>query len=554
MKYLYYILILLFASGKGFSQNPDITVGLINYNAPRAYEGYTLIYPHNQPNVYLLNNCGEIVHTWEDEVDFRPGNTAYLRSDGSLVKTQRDATITGDSIWAGGGGARVQIRSWDNELIWSYELNNENKRLHHDIAVKPNGNILMIVWELISAADAIEAGRDPNTLAQNKLWADYIQEVDPSTNEVVWEWHVMDHLVQDFDDTKSNFGVVSEEIRKVDINYDTSEGHPDWLHVNAIDYNPMLQQIMISVPTFSELWVIDNTTTTSQAQGSTGGFYFHGGDLLYRFGNRAAYKKGTEDDQLLFYQHDTHWTNEFIDQSNPMFGKVLCFNNRVGEDFSSVEIFDSSFEMYINDYEVFDGAFPPFQLDNTVTHPMPQAMYSTGLSSVQLMPNGNFLICSGRQGYIFELTPDNQIVWEYVVPLRGGQAVTQGETLTLNQNLNFRAFRYPADYEAFDNRDLSPKGYIELEPQEDWCDRLVSTSTPEEMTSKIYPNPAQNMIHVEWDSGKMARIKVLDILGNVVLEDHAYGGMKYMDISALQANLYFVLVDDLVVDKLVVID
>ena len=102
------LLILIFAIGNSsYSQR---TVGLISYKPWKVFEGYNLIYPHNQSDVFLLNNCGEIVHKWEGEDDTRPGNTAYILENGNLVKTSRSSNIMGDPIWAGGGGATVEIR------------------------------------------------------------------------------------------------------------------------------------------------------------------------------------------------------------------------------------------------------------------------------------------------------------------------------------------------------------------------------------------------------------------------------------------------------------
>ena len=276
------------------------TVGLLSYNPMKTFDGYNLIYPHNQPNVFLLNNCGEIVHTWEDSTDYRPGNTAYILDNGNLVKTKRPASVAGNPIWAGGGGAIVEIRNWDNDLLWQFELNDSMDRLHHDIAPMANGNILMVSWELKTKEEAIQAGRDTALLTQDKLWPDYIIEVDPTLDSIVWEWHAWDHLIQDYDNTKDNFGVVADHPELIDINFDTSNGVADWMHTNSIDYNEELKQIMISVPTFNEIWIIDHTTTTEQAAGSTGGFGNRGGDLLYRWGNPVTYGGGTEEDQKLF--------------------------------------------------------------------------------------------------------------------------------------------------------------------------------------------------------------------------------------------------------------
>ncbi len=531
------------------SQN---TVGLLSYNFTQTYQGYTLIYPHNQPNVYLINNCGEVVHSWTDEANWRPGNTSYLRADGTLVKTKRDAASNLDPIWAGGGGAIVEIRSWENELLWSFELNTEFDRLHHDVAPMPNGNILMVAWESITMEEAIVQGRNPETLNQGELWPEQILEIDPSTDDIVWEWHVTDHLIQDFDETKENFGVIEDHPELVDINYDTNEGRSDWLHVNSIDYNPLLDHIMISVPQFDEVWVIDHSTTTEEAAGHFGGLSNAGGDLIYRVGNPRTHDKGDSSDQILHYQHDAHWINEFIPFSHPKFGHMVAFNNRIGPDFSTMETWESSYDMYTLDYQQVDGTWPPFEFTNTITHPEPTAFYSTGLSSVQLLPNGNTLACSGRQGYIIELNSAGEIVWEYVTPLIAGQAATQGDSLSLNNNLTFRAFKYPIDYSAFDGRDLDPKGHIELEPDEEFCDELTSTFTPETIRTNIFPNPASDLLHITWDSGEMVSIQIVDMLGRLHIREKGNGGMKYVDISTLEPQVYFIKLNDYKAQKLVV--
>ena len=54
-----------------FAQN---TIGVTAVQPDLVEEGYTLLYPHNQPNVYLLDVCGEVVHTWTNADTLRPGN------------------------------------------------------------------------------------------------------------------------------------------------------------------------------------------------------------------------------------------------------------------------------------------------------------------------------------------------------------------------------------------------------------------------------------------------------------------------------------------------
>lgn len=524
-----------------FSQN---TVGLLSYQPSKAFDGYNLFFPHNQPTVFLLDNCGEIIHTWTDESDFRPGNIAYLREDGTLVKGKRHAQVTDDAIWAGGGGETVEIRDWDNNLLWDFTINNELERLHHDIALMSNGNILMIVWELKTEEEAIQAGRDTSKLAQDKLWPDYIIEVNPETDEIVWEWHVWDHLIQDYDETKDNFGVVADHPELIDLNWDTNDGHPDWMHTNAIDYHEELDQILISVPTFHEVWVIDHSTTTEEAAGHSGGFGGKGGDILFRWGNPAAYQSGTEADQKLFYPHDIHWIDDFLDASHPYFGKMAAFNNRVGTDFSTVNVFTPAFDMYDWTYLMSNGTFDFPEFDLTITHPTPTALYSTGLSSVQFLPNGNSLITSGRFGYTFELTPDNEIVWEYKTPIIMGNPATQGDTLAINNNLTFRMKRYPTDYTAFEGRDLSSKGWLELNPDSTFCELILPTEEVlDEGAFKVFPNPTSGQLTIEWDGMQYAEVAIYNLLGQLQERYRCSGGRKYLDTSRWEKGVYLIVID-----------
>jgi hypothetical protein len=514
------------------------TLGLLDYRPDRAYAGYTLIFPHNQPDVTLLDNCGEVVHQWTDAANIRPGNAAYLQPDGTLLVCKRDAVVADDPIWAGGGGEFIELRTWDNELLWSYELNDENARLHHDAIMLPSGNVLAIAWERKTREEAIAAGRDSTLLPEGELWPDMLLEIDTATSEIVWEWHAWDHLVQDFDPTQDNFGVVADHPERIDVNWFTDGGKADWMHANSVAYNADLRQILLSVPEFNEIWIIDHTTDTQEAASSFGGLGKRGGDLMYRWGNPQTYDRGTADDQQLFYQHDA----QFITTPPTLLGSISLFNNRVTDTASQAATLFPPWEMYTWTYTLEPGAaWGPTELENVVTSPDPERALSTGLSSAQYLPNGNQLLCIGRYGYLVELTPNGQVAWEYLVPLRGGNAVAQGEDLAINQNLTFRATRYGADFPAFAERDLTPQGFLELEPNADFCDRLVDVTEPvlQSASVRLYPNPATNLVTLEWEGGRggMPLVELLDLTGRVVWRQKASGGRCYLLLTELQSGL-----------------
>ena len=522
------------------AMNAQQTVGLISYKPWKSMDGYNLLYPHNQPDVFLLNNCGEIVHVWEGEEGRRPANTAYILENGNVVKTHRSADISGDAIWAGGGGESVEIVSWENESLWTFSLNTETERLHHDIAVLPNGNVLMVAWEKITEEEAIAMGRDTALLTQGELWPDKIIEVDPTTDEIVWEWHAWDHLIQDIDETKPNFGVVSENTGRINVNFDTSDGKADWMHVNAIDYDALNDQIIISVPTFHEAWVIDHSTSTEEAASSNGGFSGKGGDLMFRWGNPAAYDQGTVDDQKLFYQHDVQFIDDFLLPSHPLYGKFAAFNNRVGEDFSTVVVWNNTYDMYDGAFLFENDRFLPEDFISSTTHPIPQEMYSTGLSSVQILSNDNMLITDGRNGYSFELTPDNEIVWEYVTPFKGGFPVNQGDSLELNNNLTFRMKRYPVDYAGFDGKVLEGDGFIEMGTDEEFCNNILPVKMEyDNDLLTISPNPSSGFITITWETSLYEDITIVDIFGNKMMSLNITGGKTRVDVTALPSGYYF---------------
>ena len=558
MKRITPLLFLLFIVAKLLdAQN---TVGLLSYNPAKAYEGYNLIYPHNQPTVFLLNNCGEIVHTWEDEANLRPGNTAYILENGNLLKCKRmGSSAVNDPIWAGGGGETVDLRTWDNQLLATFTLNNEDFRLHHDVAALPNGNVLMIAWELKTGMEALEAGRDTSQLSQGEVWSERILEWDPVLNEIVWEWSVWDHLVQDFDPQRANFGVVADHPELINVNYDEHDGHPDWLHINSIDYNPVLDQFVLSVPYFNELWVIDHSTSTEEAAGHTGGRSGKGGDLLYRWGNPAAYNKGAVEDKKFFFQHDIHWVNGGAVEGDPYFGKIALFNNRVANNYSTGNVINTGFDASTNSYSLEDGVFIPADFEQIYVHPEAETdlrAASTGLSSFQILPNGNVLFCSGRRGYAYEVDSQNKVIWEYFTPIKSGSPVEQGDTtIDISNNLTFRMQRYPISYPAFDGKDLTAKGYIELNPDEEFCENLtvsINEVQIQDATIEVFPNPVDQLLTVSRGNSQASLLNLFDLLGKNVRSLNFRGPSLSIDVNELQPGIYFLGTENGLIRKIVV--
>jgi hypothetical protein len=400
-------------------------------------------------NTYLIDMRGRVVKAWKCDT---PAMSAYLLESGNLLRVGSIDVFSGKSKSWGGPGASggVQMLTWEGELVWDYRLNNDRQLSHHDAIALPNGNVLMVVWEKKSGKEAIAAGRDPNRVG-DYFMPDSLLEVKPTgktTGKVVWEWHLWDHLVQDHDKTKANFGNVAEHPELVDVNYGedvvarvakSKDGdkklkslgyvgsptarkqrvNPDWTHFNAVAYNPALDQIAVTVHNFSEVWIIDHGTTTAEAVGHKGGRSGRGGDLLYRWGNPRTYRAGTKKDQKLFGPHNTHWVASGL----PGVGHLMVFNNgmrRPDGNYSTVDEIVAPVDSkgrYVGKPGTAYGPDGPLW---SYAAAKKSDFFSMLISGSQRLPNGDTLICSGVNGVVFEVTPKNETVWKYTNPAKGG--------------------------------------------------------------------------------------------------------------------------------------
>ena len=210
--------------------------------------GYVLIEPLDAQQSFLINNEKEIVATIEN--DYYPIYTQILDNGNRLITSFSHTDIFPA---AGGAGGCVEEVSAQGDQLWRIELNTDKYIQHHDVIKLENGNILAMVWELATAEEAIALGRDPGLVAEDgTFWWDGIIEVNPHTLQVVWEWSVKNHLIQDIDPTKANYGVIEDHPERININKIYMPGgqtqiNPDWLHTNAFDYHPDLDLSLIHI-------------------------------------------------------------------------------------------------------------------------------------------------------------------------------------------------------------------------------------------------------------------------------------------------------------------
>ncbi|HOD49241.1 MAG TPA: SUMF1/EgtB/PvdO family nonheme iron enzyme [Candidatus Hydrogenedentes bacterium] len=431
-------------------------------DTPKASPGYTLFAPKHRTMTYLINNEGHVVHEWTKS-QFEPGQTVYLLENGHLL---RCCFTHAQGFTRGGEGGRLEEYDWDDNLVWEFDYASDEHMLHHDVAVMPNGNVLALAVERKTLEDCVAAGFDPDLLRDGELFPDYVVEIEPvrpKGGRIVWEWHVWDHLIQDREPDRRNYGNVAEHPERISVNCNGRGIPAFWNHMNSIAYNAKLDQIMLSVRGCNEIWIIDHALTAEDAAGCTAGRYATGGGLLYRWGNPAAYDQDDGHGRRLFQQHDAHW----IPNGYPGAGNVLIFNNGLDRGFSSVEEIVLPVDVRGSYQMATDHTYGPSEPVWCYASPDKAHFYSPEISGAHRLPNGNTLICAGVLGTFFEVTPEGETVWKYVNPVVRGGTLAQGELPGVDErghylNAVFKVHRYPPDYAAFAGRDLTPAGPIEL--------------------------------------------------------------------------------------------
>ena len=453
MNHIKLLFICLLFSGITHSQ----TIGLM-LNSSEAYNGYTLYSSNQYTSTFLINNCGQVINEWES--DHTPGLASYLSHDGSLVRAgvYRD----GNSFIKAGTGGILQRIDWNGIVEWEILINNDTLGLHHDFHLMDNGNILAIGWERVDKDAAISAGREPELFDENELWSEVVLEIKPigsDSFDIVWQWNLWDHLIQDFDIEKDNYGIVSERAELINVNYFSSLDK-DWIHLNSIYFDEELDQIILSAREFNEIWIIDHSTTTVEASSHEGGNFESGGDIVFRWGNDSSFNF-LETDSKLNKQHNAEFQSD---------GSILVYNNNSDIPLDS-EIIRIT-PLFENGKYVFDNYYRLTKDPEYLLKEVASEFSSPILSSVETLPNGNILVNKGDNSEFREYNTDGDLVWFYKGTLSLFGPLEQGSFTT---GQTFKILKYSVSDSRFDEVDTSIKfDQIESNPLPFDCEIFTS--------------------------------------------------------------------------------
>lgn len=532
-----------------------IVIAVACVNSSAQWGDYTLYSGQNSTSTQLIDHTGAVYHSWTHTTATKTGYSSYLLPGGTLLRT---VSKPGNSFTGGPICGEIQKVDWNGNVIWDFVYSTTSYCTHHDICAMPNGNVLMIAYERKTAAEAMAAGVPS---ISTEMWPDKIVEVQqtgPTTGVVVWEWKAWDHLVQNVDPSKANYQTsIVDHPELLNINYKTTK---DWLHMNGLDYNPMLDQIAFTSHNLNEIYVIDHSTTTAEAASHSGGNSGKGGDLLYRWGAPVAY--GATGTSILNVTHDAHW----IPEGSPNAGRLVAFNNKgVSTTISAVDMFQPPRNNY--NYDITPGqAYLPSTYDQRITC----QGGTSNMGNSQQLPNGNILYTVALQGKMVEVDASGATVWTKTIsgtsipqsfryencyinnaapPI---PAITQNGTdlestsgvtyqWYLNGNLITGATNQtytPTQSGIYVVRTTDNNGCVFVySPGYSFTQTATSSVSLNNSSYTIYPNPTCGLLYLNNSNSGIINISVKDVYGKLV---YNAGIVKEADLSFLSDGVYFV--------------
>ncbi|MBA7682137.1 hypothetical protein ES703_90483 [subsurface metagenome] len=315
------------------------------------------------------------------------GSDVRLLSNGNQIRVNK----TGEeptSFLGTGGGELVEV-DWEGNIVWEYE----DLYMHHDFSRLENGNTVLNRYVRIpkEVAAKVKGGIPGTDLEDGTMWGAGFQEITRD-GEIIWEWLGYEHMDLE-----------------IDVPCPLCP-HYIWGYVNGIDVFPN-GDIVGSFRCLNTLAIIDKKT----------------GEIKWRWGKK----------ELGHQHHPTVQKN----------GNVLVFDNgfhRLGPDERDPNHLTSGYS------QVLEVNPKTNQIEWQYRAKDHNSFYSAICSSAERLPNGNTLICESTGGRIFEVTPEGEVVWEFVNPFFEYKP-SLGWT-----NYIFRAHRYRADFPGLKGKDLDP--------------------------------------------------------------------------------------------------
>lgn len=526
------------------------------YVGAQQWGHYTLYGIQNGTTTYVVDTNSNTVKTWTHASNQRTCYSSYLEPGGVLVRSVNKSG--GSFTQAGPSCGTVQKVAWNGAILWTFDYATSGFWTHHDIHPMPNGNVLLIAWERKTSTEVANAGVVGYT---GEMYMEKIVEIEPvGTNggNVVWEWKAWDHICQNMDPSKPKYVTsIVNNPQLLNINYNPKK---DWMHMNGVSYNPILDQVTFSSHNLNEIYVIDHSTTTAEAAGHTGGNSGKGGDILYRWGNPAVYQaSGT---QIFNVVHDAHWNPENV--PNPGF---LCGYNNQG-----ISSNQSCADQFAPPYDGYNYSITPGSAYLPTTYALRQASggFNSNMGNMQVLPNGNKIICIAGSGIIKEFTPSGTLIWSTIVAAGFTPKAFRYDscyifntppaipTVTLSNDTLFSSpattyqwyyngyqiagandpFYVPTQTGNYKVRITDSNGCVLRYSEDYFYDITSSLQTSGESASfQVFPNPTNGIFNIRHRESDKFTVTITDETGRLLKQEQS---AHTMDLSGYEQGIYFV--------------
>ncbi|MDR2045292.1 MAG: aryl-sulfate sulfotransferase [Clostridium sp.] len=416
--------------------------GVTLYKKDKAFNGYT-VYP-SVKGALVIDMNGNEVKLWAG-LDGFPNK--LLPGGFILGSTGKRSPKRGyqDQL------DLVQV-DWDGKIVWKFDKTELIKdpgedaryiaRQHHDYqregsatgyyapgaeAYTDHGNTLILTHENVYN----------HNISDKRLIDDKIIEVTWE-GETVWTWKASDH----FEELGFSESAKNVLFRNPGLRGENGDLGGDWMHINSIStlgenkwydagderFHP--DNIVFDARNSNILAIISKET----------------GRIVWRIGPDFRETESTRKLGWIIGQHHLH----LIPKGLPGEGNLLVFDNGGHAGYgepnpASVTGNDNAARDYSRVLEFnpvtleIVWQYTPLEAGSTLFTDASK-FYSSYISSAQRLPNGNTLITEGSDGRLIEVTPEHEIVWEYINPYFH----TIFDKFT--NNMIYRAYRAPYEW------------------------------------------------------------------------------------------------------------
>jgi len=338
-------------------------IGTTIYKPDQCSSGYNLI--SGSGVVKLVNMNGEVVHSWNLDTNRYKGFIHRAR----MLDSGRLMLLFGRND----NESMVVELDWEGNETWSYIPENF---AHHDFWPKKDGSVLLIceVW----LPEEYRAVITDPVRRESPVKGDELIEVN-RRGEVVWRWVQHEHMdVNQCNPVPANRGWMGGQ---------NNNTIADWTHTNTIQALPENRlydagdkrfkpgNVLQSMRQLDTISIVDRDS----------------GEVVWSY--TGDYNGG------LSGQHEPH----MIEKGLPGAGNIIVFDNGASP-YKDLAHCGCSYVLEID------------PADNSLVwvYDVGHRMHARFTANCQRLPNGNTLILESMCARLFEVTPEKEIVWEYI--------------------------------------------------------------------------------------------------------------------------------------------